>query len=123
MAKPRMPSSAEEARSRLLSRIRAKLPDAGPLRDWVEEHVSEWEYSQLESVLDYDTSSWEAYKTIHDEFGSLWPKLGGRSAQIIVQRYLMRLPKIERNGVKYDAPYSLGAHLAALRAHREAVPF
>lgn len=101
----------------------ANLTEGSPLRAWVEDRIEDWGYEALISVHDFDEDTWRAYRRIVEEFGELWPSIGGVSGQTIVLRYIARMPKMRRNGAEYAQPYSYGLHLAALReaAHRAGV--
>lgn len=67
---------------------------------------------------------WRAIRTIEEEFGSLWGKDSEERSrrERVIQRLLRDQPKVRRFGMDYDAPYSYGLHLAALRRDREKNP-
>lgn len=64
---------------------------------------------------------WETWRTMVEEFDGPWGRedMEQTRRQILVQRFLAKQPRVSRSGFEYDAPYTLGLHLAALRDARD----
>lgn len=77
------------------------------------------------SVVDnWKPADWAAYRTLVQEFGGSWTKdpAERKRREMLVQDKMRSLPRRIENGSEYDPAYSLGMHLAALKADRDEHP-
>lgn len=86
------------------------------LQAWVRDRTKGWKPEKLSTVRHLTEEDWRAVRLIVQRFGTLWGDGDDdvKARGLCVGRYLARAPKVERGGVTYDAPYSVGLHAAAL---------
>lgn len=90
------------------------------IRDWYAARVKAMTPAQrsaaTEGVADFNEHDWRAFYELHQTFRIDERTRAERSElETEEQRMLRKLPKVERNGIQYDAPWSWGVRVAAAR--------
>ena len=94
------------------------------LKTWISVRLDGWTNHQRELVRDWKIEDWAAWREVGTEFGeaSELDESERQRRDLVVIRYIAQQPKREVNGAIYSAAYSLGLHLAALKADKEKNP-
>jgi hypothetical protein len=101
-----------------------------PLKDWIELYKVRLKadltagYRQLyeDSVKYMSEYDWAATRALMEEFPEPEDRAEIGRREIVVQLFLKRQPRVERGDQTYDARFTLGAKLSALRDDRAQHP-
>lgn len=76
------------------------------------------------TVEQWKRPDWVAYRTLCQDFGGFYTSdpAERKRREMVLQRYMKPLPKRVVAGTEYEPAWSVGLHLAALQADREANP-